>query len=370
MIRASSVSLASALLWLLPVVSAQSPIWGQCGGTGWTGATTCVSGSVCTFSNAYYSQCLPGAASTTTTTTKPTTTTTTTPKTTTSTATSSTPSPTGASKANYWFNFGDSYSQTGFNDTSTLPNAANPIGNPPFPGYSATGGANWVGYLTATNNKSLIYTYNYAYGGATIDATLVAPYETTVLSVTDQVNEFLSTAASKPASTPWTSANSLFSVWIGVNDIGNSYYASGDRGAFSDTLLNAEFALIQKLYNAGARNFLWGNVPPIDRSPMMLAQAASAQATEKAVILDFNSRLATKIAQFQANNTGVTTFLWDANTQFNTILNSPGTYGFQDATSYGSAATMFWGNNYHPSTYANVFFGQEIGQTVLGNTIW
>lgn len=87
-----------------------------------------------------------------------------------------------------------------------------------------------------------------------------------MLSVTDQVNEFLSTVASKPASTPWTSANSLFSVWIGVNDIGNSYYASGDRGAygrfiiclqlalttsfntrFSDTLLNAEFALIQKL---------------------------------------------------------------------------------------------------------------------------
>jgi hypothetical protein len=130
------------------------------------------------------------------------------------------------------YHSGDSYSQTGFNDTSTLPNAANPIGNPPFPGYSATGGANWVGYLTATNNKSLIYTYNYAYGGATIDATLVAPYETTVLSVTDQVNEFLGTVASKPASTPWTSANALFSVWIGVNDIGNSYYASGDRGAY------------------------------------------------------------------------------------------------------------------------------------------
>lgn len=39
----------------------------------------------------------------------------------------------------------------------------------------------------------------------------------------------------------------------------------------------------------------------------MLAEAASAQATEKAVILDFNSRLATKISQFKANNTGVCT---------------------------------------------------------------
>ncbi len=126
---------------------------------------------------------------------------------------------------------GDSYSQTGFNISGPLPNSANPIGNPPFPGYSATGGANWVGYLTATNNNSLLYTYNYAYGGATINATLVAPYEPTVLSVVDQVNQFLTTVASKPPSTPWTSANSLFSIWIGVNDIGNSYYQSGDRGA-------------------------------------------------------------------------------------------------------------------------------------------
>lgn len=37
----------------------------------------------------------------------------------------------------------------------------------------------------------------------------------------------------------------------------------------------------------------------------MLAQSASAQAAEASVIAGFNSRLATKIAQFQANNTGV-----------------------------------------------------------------
>ncbi|EJD54712.1 putative isomerase YbhE [Auricularia subglabra TFB-10046 SS5] len=39
-----------------------SPAWGQCGGQGWSGATSCVSGYTCTVSNPYYSQCLPGAA--------------------------------------------------------------------------------------------------------------------------------------------------------------------------------------------------------------------------------------------------------------------------------------------------------------------
>ncbi|KAG8892980.1 hypothetical protein FRC01_013840 [Tulasnella sp. 417] len=32
--------------------------YGQCGGQGWTGATCCQSGSTCTYSNAWYSQCL------------------------------------------------------------------------------------------------------------------------------------------------------------------------------------------------------------------------------------------------------------------------------------------------------------------------
>jgi len=68
--------LASSVLATL--VSAQSQLWGQCGGMQWTGPTTCVSGSTCTFSNPWYSQCLPGSAapssSTTTTTQRQTTT--------------------------------------------------------------------------------------------------------------------------------------------------------------------------------------------------------------------------------------------------------------------------------------------------------
>ena len=126
---------------------------------------------------------------------------------------------------------GDSYTQTGFTTTDSIPVPGNPLGNPPYPGYTAVGGTNWIDVDTTVYNKSLVLTYNYAYGGATINASLVAPYEPTVLSLIDQVNEFLGQAASKPATAPWTSENALFSVWIGINDIGNSYYQSGDRDA-------------------------------------------------------------------------------------------------------------------------------------------
>ncbi|KAM5543202.1 hypothetical protein V8D89_003076 [Ganoderma adspersum] len=49
-----------ALLPFVHLAASQASEWGQCGGIGWTGATTCVSGTVCTAINAYYSQCLPG----------------------------------------------------------------------------------------------------------------------------------------------------------------------------------------------------------------------------------------------------------------------------------------------------------------------
>ncbi|KAK7408786.1 Endoglucanase gh5-1 [Neonectria punicea] len=40
---------------------AQSSAWAQCGGQDWKGSTTCVSGYTCTYSNVYYSQCLPSS---------------------------------------------------------------------------------------------------------------------------------------------------------------------------------------------------------------------------------------------------------------------------------------------------------------------
>nr|Q9HEZ1.1 RecName: Full=Endo-1,4-beta-xylanase A; Short=Xylanase A; AltName: Full=1,4-beta-D-xylan xylanohydrolase A; Flags: Precursor [Phanerodontia chrysosporium]AAG44993.1 endo-1,4-B-xylanase A [Phanerodontia chrysosporium]ABZ88797.1 endo-1,4-beta-xylanase A precursor [Phanerodontia chrysosporium]AEK97220.1 XynA [Phanerodontia chrysosporium] len=54
----------AALALLLPFVQAQSPVWGQCGGIGWTGPTTCTAGNVCQEYSAYYSQCIPASQAT------------------------------------------------------------------------------------------------------------------------------------------------------------------------------------------------------------------------------------------------------------------------------------------------------------------
>ncbi|KAI0648710.1 endoglucanase [Trametes meyenii] len=62
-------SLAVALASAAPVLS--TAVWGQCGGIGFSGDTTCDSGSACVELNDYYSQCQPGASTPTSTSSAP-----------------------------------------------------------------------------------------------------------------------------------------------------------------------------------------------------------------------------------------------------------------------------------------------------------
>ncbi|KAJ3736982.1 beta-glucosidase [Lentinula guzmanii] len=55
--------IAGSLSILLLSANAQQSVYQQCGGIGWSGGTTCASGSICTVINPYYSQCLPGSTS-------------------------------------------------------------------------------------------------------------------------------------------------------------------------------------------------------------------------------------------------------------------------------------------------------------------
>jgi len=105
-----TLALITVFACLIIKAIAQSPVWAQCGGIGWSGSTTCVSGTTCTELNDYYSQCIPSATTPTTTvaptivpspipTTQPTTPPPTTPVPTTTpppTTTSTGPTPTGS----------------------------------------------------------------------------------------------------------------------------------------------------------------------------------------------------------------------------------------------------------------------------------
>lgn len=235
---------------------------------------------------------------------------------------------------------GDSYSTTGFNDTLTQPSAGNPLGNPPYPGYTSSDGPNWVDALTVQYNESLLLTYDLAYGGATVDSALVAPYLPTVQSVAQQVeNEFFPVYAGKPSFAPWASDDTLFGIFIGINDVGNSYgQGAAATGTLNSLIFDVYAGLVDMLYNAGGRNFLFLNVPPVDRSPLTTSQGAASMAEEAADIAAFNADIATMAAALKSSHADVNVFTYDTNALFSEVLDNPASFpqtsGYKNTTTY------------------------------------
>jgi phospholipase/lecithinase/hemolysin len=190
-------------------------------------------------------------------------------------------------------------------------------------------------------NASTLLTYNLAYGGATIDSALVAPYLPTVSSVAQQIeNEWFPTyAAQSPPAVTWSSDDTLFAIFDGINDVGNSWWKN-------TTVLNAAIysvyrGLVDELYDAGARNFAFLNVPPVDRSPLALANTALDQSMEKVDIKAWNEALIKMAQSLKADKPDVNMFTVDTNKYFTEVLNNPASFPqtalYKNTTAYCNA---------------------------------
>ncbi|KAJ4415804.1 hormone-sensitive lipase HSL [Neurospora sp. IMI 360204] len=385
-------ALKLGLMALAPAlaVAADIPLWGQCGGVGWQSAgSACASVATCTSYNDYYYQCVPKptSAAAVTTSSKPVTVSaapTTTSKASSSSSTfsttiksssssvkstssSSVPVPTAAS-AKYFISFGDSYSQTGFDINGSKPSSSNPLGNPALPGWTASGGLNWVGFLASQLNTSLTLSYNFASGGATTNASLVTPFAPTVLSFVDQVAQFSGSIASRPAYAPWNSENSLVAVWIGVNDVGNSWWlGESEMNSLYGQIMDSYFGRLQVLYDSGVRTFALLGAAPIYYTPLMIGEGATTVATQKVAIAKYNSLLASRLEAFLEVNCDATGKVVDTVAPFETAIKNPTTYGAPDATCFNEdGVSCLWFNNYHPGVQIQKLVAQAVKSAFTG----
>ena len=240
------------------------------------------------------------------------------------------------------FVFGDSYSTTGFNVTGVQPAIGNPLGNP-NPASVTSNGPNWVEFLTEVYNASTLLTYDFAFSGATVDEVLAPPYWSGVPSVRQQIQqEFLPGYAAHNATwNGWTGADSLFAFWIGINDIGE-IYSKNNVTDYQAAIFNTYGSLLEQLYASGARNYLFINVPPIQRSPQTIDTSKTtnpnALSQDQSAIEMWNQRLIDLMNSFAANHTDVSTFLLDSYALFNSVLDNPAQYpqtaGYKNVTGY------------------------------------
>jgi phospholipase/lecithinase/hemolysin len=266
------------------------------------------------------------------------------------------------------------------------------LGNPTYPGPTSSNGPNWVDYLTVKYNVSVIETYNLAYGGATVDSSLAKPYLPTVLSLQQQVQqEFLPLYTGQNAVATWDPATTLFAFFFGINDVGNTYSAN-DPSNYTNvyaTILEQYSIQVNDLFAAGARNYLFLNVPPVQRSPLTMGQGPNASAAESEAIMIFNNGLfdiANSLQEVAANsNVPVNIDIFDAYSLFNSVLDnpktSPQTAGYINTTDYclayenGTAEltsfdtscvapldAYFWLNSLHPTFPMHDLLASEIAR--------
>lgn len=278
-----------------------------------------------------------------------------------------------ASGPTHWFLFGDSYTQTLFNQSGAQPNDINPFGNPAMPGITGCGrdAPNYVYYASTKYNTSVVYTYNFARSGATINESIIPPTIASFPSVVQQVDAFSKTYAGRNPTDnlSWTGANSLFSLWIGVNDVGRSYNPTDptfNQSKLHDELISSYIANLQTLYDLGARRFLILNVPPTDRSPQILLQKPVYREKLRVAVIDFNAKLAVGLSGFLSANPAVTVRSVDVHALVTRILDDPQQYGFVDAVTYGPADGLAWCNGYHVSPRVHDYVAQAVRASLRG----
>lgn len=115
------------------------------------------------------------------------------------------------------------------------------------------------------------------------------------------------------------------------------------------------FAAQELLYDAGARNFIFFNVPPTYRAPagksmfLRYLMAGRGSSTVRSRIALWNVELEKLVDDFRETHPGVHAVVYDAAAIFNSVLDNPTKYGFKDSISSGEGKHYIWLDHLHPN---------------------
>ncbi|KAJ7501057.1 hypothetical protein B0H11DRAFT_1713773 [Mycena galericulata] len=251
----------------------------------------------------------------------------------------------GYSSIKNLFIFGDSYSAIGFAANLPPPTKVDRK-SVPFKGltYADRDGTNWVGYvLTQHDPHPDLLVHDYAVGGARVPALGQGG------AVETQVNDhFLAGYAMVRTAEglPWD-ADSLFVAWVGINDCA---YAK----THTETL-ELLFSLEEKLYAAGARIFLFIDVPPIKRTPAGMKASSDISAT----YMNWNAGLRTNAVKFASAHPDARVLIFSAFDSFTRILDDPKKHGF-NKKDVGLAGGSVWRDQLHPTSRVHKIFARDV----------
>ncbi|WP_434631957.1 SGNH/GDSL hydrolase family protein [Chromobacterium sp. CV08] len=254
--------------------------------------------------------------------------------------------------------FGDSLSdnQNVYNASQwTLPNRSSW-----YIGHFSNGPV-WVEYLASRLKLPL---YNWAIGGAGVSTQkLVIP------GVVQQVQSWQQYMQQAPNYNP---ATTLFTMWIGGNDLVN-------YGSTPDKVIAGQQQALNNLLGAGARNILLLKLPDVSRAPVF--QMRNDGATVAAQVLDYNRKLDALAASLRQQY-GANIQVFDSYALFGDVLNNPAKYQVGNTTQSclnintdsslnymrsqsprgnctNADSFVFW-DTLHPTTHTHLLLGNAV----------
>ncbi|TAQ90007.1 hypothetical protein B7494_g1656 [Chlorociboria aeruginascens] len=311
--------------------------------------------------------------------------------------------------------FGDSYT-----DESRLSYFIAHNGTAPPPGTllpestdTPGGGITWDRWVSIYSGAKL---YNYAVSGAVCDNNMINRYLASINGpfpdVVYEVNAFVADSkyinASTGTNTLYTnrrSDNTVYSIWIGTNDLGNDAFIT-DSSLHETTIPNyidCIFNRFETIYNNGGRYFVLMNTAPLQLSPQYgLPGEGGKNATEywpdkpsnitevsgkmkeytQLVNTIFDYRVPFEIL-IKKRYPGASIAIFDINTFLTDVYNNPIEYNFTapvnvqnayhectaESVCVDSALSLdhyFWYDDLHPSQQTDEAIAKEFVRVVKG----
>ncbi|OUM60162.1 carbohydrate esterase family 16 protein [Piromyces sp. E2] len=235
-----------------------------------------------------------------------------------------------------------------------------------YSGKTVVGGKNWPLHLLDLHNMTL---WNFSMKGSVIDSRMV-PRDIFKTSLLNQYELYIKKMIKRGKFyNSWNSNDTLFSLWIGCNDIRfikrnyNNNKKIPRLTLIFNIIIQNMFNTIEKMYKTGAKNFLILNIPPLDKAPL---NDSGKYNYYKYDVMHFNTSFNIKAEILAKKYKDINIIVYNTREEYEYIMNNYKEFNLIDGHSKWSAnktanlKNYFWLDRSHISFRGNEILAKDI----------
>jgi len=242
--------------------------------------------------------------------------------------------------------FGDSYSTTTTNYEDMT-----------YTGKNESGGKDWPLILISLHD---MYLWNFAMGGAYMSDKFDKKKNKHPCPLDTQYDLFKSKMSKGKEFGNWEGESTIFAFWFGINDILKTFWP---RNETINESLSHLINVMNGSYEEGARNYLFFNIPPFDKSPQVIK---GGYRDIPIFIEEFNEGIQSKVNEFGKAHPEANVILYNTYDELYYIYVNHEKFNITDVEQeYVSHPNedpekFYWNNSNHPGENVHRYFTEDL----------